>query len=88
VTVLDLQLRRVIDGMLPMLDALAEMRVLLREGRATASDLLAVVAKHEALIRQAQAAVMAERGAAYAVVLDPIIDKVVETRRAIEEHVQ
>ena len=87
-TALDPQLQLIVDEMKPMLDALAGMRVLLREGRAKAGDLLALVQKHEAMIRQGRAAILAERGEPYAALLNPLIDQVVQARRDIEEHRQ
>jgi hypothetical protein len=88
VTVLDPQLQLIVDEMKPMLDALAGMRVLLHEGRAKASDLLVLVKKHEAMIRQGRAAILAERGEPFAALLDPLIEQVVQARRDVEEHLQ
>ena len=85
---LDPQLQPIVDQMKAILDNLNKMLKILRDGGGSANDLLAMVRRHEAMLREGRASILETRGEAYAALVDPLIERVVECRREVETHVQ
>jgi hypothetical protein len=81
------QIEMVIDAMTPIIHNLTKIRDYVASGKFTPSAALRIGKKFEERVRLDRSEVASERGEPYACLLDPLIQKIVNFNRTMEEHI-